>query len=313
MDTQDWTVALPEQGARLDKWLAAPGRLRSRARAREALLRGRIFLDEVEQGVADGSRAIEAGMAIRYWADRPGSATRRGPSRVGGLDIVYEDDALVVVAKEPGIPAVPVPDDDTATSLQDRLREHWRSHRQREPLVVHRIDRDTSGLVVFARTSAAWTDLKRQFEARSPQRRYLAIVFGVPTPGTGVWQDRLAWSEARRMQRLAAPGDEDVREAITRYRVIESFAEASLVEFDLGTGRQHQIRMQAMLHGHPLFGERLYVGRQGLKAKAAHRRQALHAAHLAFDHPSTGRPVAFEAPLPKDLLGRLARLRRARP
>ena len=309
MSGTSWIVSAEQAGLRLDKWLADPARLASRARAREALARGRIFVDDVEQTVADGALPLSAGRSVRYWADRPGSASRRGPSRVRGLDIVHEDDALVVVAKEPGVPAVPVPDQDATPSLQDRLREHWRSHRHREPLVVHRIDRDTSGLVVFARHAAAWNALKEQFEARTPTRRYLAVVFGVPAPAAGTWHDRLAWSAARRMQRAAAPEDGEAVEALTQYRLVEALGDASLLELELVTGRQHQVRAQAMLHGHPLLGERLYAGARGLKAKGAHPRQALHAALLALDHPTTGRRVTFEAPLPGDLRGLLHRLR----
>ena len=301
MTTNPWTVDEAAAGTRLDKWLADAARLGSRAKAVDALRKGRVFVDEVEQTVADAGTRLATGQTIRLWMDRPGSASRRGPRQVGGLDIVFEDDALLVANKPAGLPTVPVPDRPDEPSLFSRVQRHWRSHQHREPLVVHRIDGDTSGLVVFAKTPAAYEHLKQQFETQAPLRRYLAFVWGAPQPPEGTWRDALAWNEERRIQLAVSPRVKDARPAVTHYRVLERFAQTSLLELRLETGRQHQIRVQAMHHGHPLLGETLDGGAAGLKASQAHPRQALHATTIRFEHPVSRRPLQLDAPLPDDL------------
>ena len=153
-----WTVKLDEAGVRLDKFLAAVERVGSRARAAEALERGKVFVNECEVTLAQAGTRLGAGDLIRVWSDRPGSAKRRttlGEDR--DLPVVYEDDTLVVLNKPAGLLAVPLPPRRRADapSVFDELKEYlWRRGRRRA-FVVHRIDRDTSGLVVFAKSAAA--------------------------------------------------------------------------------------------------------------------------------------------------------------
>ena len=310
MSKDRWIVTKADAGARLDKWLADDARLGSRRRAFEALSRGRVFLEEVEQTGADAGRPVVAGMAIRLWMDRPGSASRRGPRKVHGLDILFEDDVLIVLNKPVGLLTVPLADQPDAPSLASLVEGHWHSHRRREALVVHRLDRDTSGVVVFAHTPEAWHELKERFERREPVRRYLAVVLGRPEPASGVWSTWIRWDEERLIQVPCARGEEGAKEARTRYEVVASFAESSLVSLELETGRQHQVRVQAMCRGHPLLGERIYVGSHGARVGRAFKRQALHAATLTFPHPVSRQPVTFEAPLPGDLRRLLRRLKR---
>src|SRR5262245_14134993 len=178
-----WTVAEAEAGVRLDKFLAAPGRLGSRARAVAAIERGKVFLNGAEATLAETASRLASGDRVRVWMDRPGSARARPrPQQVTEVTIVYEDDAVLVVDKPPGLLAVPLERKANAPSVFDRLEEHFRSRGKRRPLVVHRIDRDTSGLVVFAKTLRAQEALKEQFKRREPERVYLAIVYGVPSP-----------------------------------------------------------------------------------------------------------------------------------
>ncbi len=309
MSKDAWITTEADAGTRLDKWLADDARLGSRRRAFEALTRGRVFIEEVEQTGTDAGRTLVAGMAIRLWMDRPGSASRRGPRKVHGLDILFEDDVLIVLNKPVGLLTVPLPDQPEESSLAALVGEHWQSHKRREPLVVHRIDRDTSGVVVFAHTPDAWIELKERFANREPIRRYLAVVRGRPEPAEGTWRGWIRWDEERRIQIPCSREDEGAKEAITRYEVLEPFAEASLVAFELETGRQHQVRVQAMSHGHPVLGEKIYVGSDGPKVARALRRQALHAAALTFPHPVSQKPTTFEAPLPGDMRGLLQRLR----
>ena len=310
MSRDAWITTKDDAGVRLDKWLADDERLGSRRRAFEALKRGRVFVEEVEQTGGDAGRPLSAGMAIRLWMDRPGSAARQGPRKVHGLDILFEDDVIIVLDKPVGLLTVPLPEQPEESSLAALVAEHWQSHRRREPLVVHRIDRDTSGVVVFAHTPEAWRELKERFRRREPVRRYLAVVHGRPQPAQGTWRTWIRWDDERRVQVPCARTEEGAEEAVTRYEVLEPFATASLVAFELVTGRQHQLRVQAMCHEHPLLGERIYVGSHGASVARAFKRQALHAAALTFPHPVSRQPVTFEAPLPGDLRGLLQRLRK---
>lgn len=241
----------------------------------------------------------------------PRSAARpRRPrdAQARDLAILYEDEAIVVVDKPAGLLTVPLPRREHAPSVASLIEARYRSHRARRPFAVHRIDRDTSGIVVFARNPRAQEALKRQFIAHEPERVYLAIVHGSPRPTTGTWRDRLVWDQQALIQKPAAASHPRAMEAISEYRVVESFQHASLLEVRLRTGKRNQIRIQAALHGHPLVGERQYVDRTPPHPIECPR-QALHAHRLAFRHPIDGRALSFESPLPHDLEGLLASLR----
>src|SRR5258706_12630955 len=178
----DWIVTTAEHGARLDKFLAARERLGSRRRASVALDRGKVFVNAVEAGAGSGSNKLSTGDRIRVWMDRPGSSRRRTPTRSGDLRIVFEDDAFIVIDKPAGLLAVPLERKLEEPSVFDQLVEHFRSHGKRKPLTVHRIDRDTSGLVVFAKYAAAQAALKDQFKRHHVERVYRAVVYGCPDP-----------------------------------------------------------------------------------------------------------------------------------
>jgi 23S rRNA pseudouridine1911/1915/1917 synthase len=305
-------VPAGEAGTRLDKFLAAPDRLVSRSRAIAAIERGKIFLNDIEATPADAARRLITGDALRFWEDRPGSSRRQTvrAARHGELAIVYEDDALVVVNKPPGLLAVPLPHKSGAGSVQDALVVHLRSKGKRRPLVVHRIDRDTSGLVVFAKHAESQGRLKDQFRRREPERVYLAVVYGEPSPPAGTWSDTLTWDDRAVIQKETHPHDPRGKQAISDYRTLESFGDASLLEVRLVTGRRNQIRLQARLHGHTLVGERRYVYGPDDLRPVDFPRQALHAFRLSFEHPQSGQQLNFEAPVPGDLLQLLAYLRK---
>ena len=306
-----WTIDETLAGERLDKFLAAANRVGSRGRASDALARGRIFVNDQEASPADAARRLVAGDRIRFWPDRPGSAKKKTPraARPGELPIVYEDDALIVVNKPPGLLAVPLERQEDAASVQDELALHLRSKGKRRPLVVHRIDRDTSGLVVFATRPEAQARLKDQFRRREPERVYLAVVYGHPSPPSGSWTDHLVWDQKQLIQKETHPRDPRAQEARCQYRTVERLRGASLIEVRLITGRRNQIRLQARLHGHTLVGEARYTyGSEALRP-IEFPRQALHAHRLAFRHPLTGQPLSFEAPLPVDMQGLIRSLR----
>ncbi len=269
-----------------------------------------MFINDREATATDAGLRLRPGDTVRLWVDRPGSARR--PIALGSdrdLPIVYEDDAILVVNKPAGVLAVPLPRQGSARSVFEDVKAYFRRRRRPRPLVVHRIDRDTSGLVVFATQPRAQEQLKAQFKRHTAQRTYLAVVYGEPTPEAGTWRDRLVWDEKSLIQKETHPRDPAGKNAVSRYRVVARLRGASLLEVDLVTGRRNQIRIQARLRGHTLVGERRYVyGPESLRT-ISFPRQALHAYRLAFAHPSDGRPLTFEAPLPDDLAQLIARLR----
>ncbi len=327
-----WTVAPGDAGLRLDAWLAARPEIGSRGRAREAIERGKVFVNDEEIVFSDAARRLEAGDLVRFWPDRPGSSRPRARdivSRRHELRVVHEDEAILVVDKAPGWLVEPLPGAAASeVTLRDLLADHLRDRAGVRPYVVHRIDRDTSGLVLFALTPVARDDLKAQFERRTPTRNYVAVVRGRVTPPSGTWRDQLAWDRERLVQKRAHANEERAREAIARYRVVEQFEDAAVIEVSLVTGKRNQIRVQAGLRGHPLVGERVYrygqaedggacraeartASEGGRRAEGlALSRQALHAARLGFRHPVSRRQVEFTAPLPEDLAALIARLRK---
>jgi 23S rRNA pseudouridine1911/1915/1917 synthase len=213
-----------------------------------------------------------------------------------------------VVNKEAGLLSVPLPRKQDAPSVYDELERYLRSQRRR-PFVVHRIDRDTSGLVVFAKDPRTQQTLKRQFIRRDPERVYLAVVYGHPAPKAGTWRDRLVWDTKALIQRRTHPRDPGGADAVCDYRVVEQFRDTALIEVRLDTGKRNQIRLQARLRGHTLVGERRYVyGPEALRP-IEFPRQALHAYRLAFHHPADNRELRFEAPVPEDFRDLLVRLR----
>jgi len=307
-------VPAGDAGTRLDKWLAGAERLGSRSKAEAALERGRVFVDEIEQDVRDAGRLLRGGERVRLWVDRPGSAKKERPGAeriLAGLRIVHEDEEFLVVEKPSGLLTVArdggEESDDTVIS---RLEEWLDPAGKRRIFPVHRIDRGTSGLVVVARHGGAVRALSLQFRRREPERRYLAVVHGVPTPEEGTWEDQLLDPGRGRMQRRARPGEVGA-EAIARYRVAERFANAALLVVELVTGKRNQIRIQATLRGHPLIGDPLYTAPVAVPIEFP--RPALHAARLAFQHPRTGKSMVFESPLPPDLHALLEKLRAEAP
>ena len=309
MADSTWTAGADDAGMRLDKFLAAPGRLGSRTRASTAIDRGKVFLNDQEASTLDAGRPLAVGDRVRVWMDRPGSARamRVRTRRRGALAILYEDADLLVADKPPGLLTVPLPGRDDE-SLADLVQAHLRAHGKRPPQVVHRIDRDTSGLVIFAKRGVAYGGLKAQFGRREPERRYLAVVHGTPEPRAGSWRDRLVWDRDELIQRVARDRDPRAKDAVSEYVVARDLKRASLLEIRLVTGKRNQIRVQAALRGHPLVGERQYTT---AVAPIAFDRQALHAWRLGFVHPVTGRAMQFEAPVPDDLAKLIERLSRS--
>jgi 23S rRNA pseudouridine1911/1915/1917 synthase len=228
-------------------------------------------------------------------------------------DVVYEDDVLLVANKPAGLLTVPLERRGATRSLQGLLTDRFPWRRRQRLFVVHRIDEDSSGLVVFAKDASTQRDLKEQFKRREPERVYRAVVYGHPRPDSGTWRDYLVWDTRALIQKKAAAGDPRAIEAICDYRVLDTFDRASLIEVRLRTGRRNQIRLQAQLRGHTLVGEKRYRPDADSHRPLRFGRHALHAYRLTFAHPLDGRRLELEAPMPADLLDLLARLSRRRP
>lgn len=309
-----WIVGAGDAGTRLDKFLAAPDRAGSRSRAASAIERGKVLVNGEDVMLDAASRPVVEGDVVRLWMDRPGSSKPRRPasSTIGNLRILFEDDALYVIDKPAGLLAVPLPRRDAAPSVYALIEEHMRPRGRRRPFVVHRIDRDTSGLVVFAKDEATQLDLKAQLRRREPERVYRAVVYGHPEPPEGTWRDYVFWDDEVLIQKQTHPRDPRGKEAISDYRVVERFAGTSLVEVRLHTGKRNQIRLQARLRGHTLVGEQRYVYGPDELRPIDFPRQALHAFRLGFRHPGDGRDLRFEAPIPDDMVRLIDRLRRQR-
>ncbi|MCR8549846.1 RluA family pseudouridine synthase [Salipiger sp. P9] len=300
--------------------------------AEGAVTRGTEVLSDPKAKVAEGDEIV---IAVPQAEE-----SHIGPEDIP-LEIVWEDDDLVVVNKPAGMVVHPAPGTPTGT-LVNALLHHFGGRLSgvggvARPGIVHRIDKDTSGLLVVAKSDRAHHGLAAQFEAHSAERAYLAVVHGVPDAGDprlvgtrgvsvepgGVIriQSGLARHKTDR-QRQAVYFDGQGRHAVTRARVLERFGQPpamALVECRLETGRTHQIRVHMAHAGHGLVGDPVYGGRRKppLKAlgpqaaEAVHifDRQALHAAELGFDHPVTGARLRFAAPLPEDMSQLLTALR----
>ena len=312
---QEWVIAADAAGMRLDLWLARHAGAGSRSKAAAWLERGKVFVDGQAAGPGEAAQRLNPGSRVGVWMDRPGSARPADRDAHGQrhlLRIVAEDAAFIVADKSAGMIVEPLPGrSGEEVTLLDLVRHHLR-HEPRPGLhVVHRIDRDTSGLVLFARTPEARDALKDQFERRTPVRIYQAVLEGTVRPVRGTWSDQLAWDASQLRQRKAHATDARGKDAVAEYVVLEQFETAALVQVSLVTGKRNQIRVQAGLRGHPLLGERQYRFGTPPPAPGLSRidRQALHAWRLGFRHPSTGRQVTLTADPPEDFARLVAALR----
>ena len=246
---QEWVVAADAAGMRLDLWLARHAGAGSRSRAAAWLERGKVFLDGQAAGPDDAARRLTPGLRVGVWMDRPGSARaadRAAHGRRHLLRIVAEDATFIVADKPAGLIVEPLPGrSGEEVTLLDLVRHHLRHEPRASLYVVHRIDRDTSGLVLFARSAEVRDALKDQFERRTPVRVYQAVVEGAVRPTRGRWIEQLAWDASRLRQRKAHASDARGKEAVAEYAVLEQFAAAALLQVSLVTGKRNQIRVQA--------------------------------------------------------------------
>jgi 23S rRNA pseudouridine1911/1915/1917 synthase len=277
----------------------------SRRKAREVIEKGQV---EVA-----GRTLLEPGASVAADAAIVWDPNRRALPRARlSLPLLYRDDALLVVDKPAGLLSVPTAagsDEDTALA---RVQEFVRHLTPRRPYVgvVHRLDRDTSGALVFALAPATRSALRELFRAHRIERRYVALVDGRPGAEQGVVDLPVQDAYVAGRRRLAR-GDQPSLPALTRWRVLERLEQGALLELELETGRQHQIRLHLSHLGLPIVGDAVYGGR-ARRSRAAAPRQMLHARVLGFVHPTTGASVRVESPLPADFRKVLASLRGGR-
>lgn len=300
-------------GARLDKALAGLAPSLSRERVKALILDGLVRTPEGAPA-RDPARKVEPGQRFALYL--PEAVPAEAQPQDIPLAIVYEDAHLVVVDKPAGLVVHPAAGNPDGT-LVNALLHHCAGQLSgiggvARPGIVHRIDKDTSGLLVVAKSDVAHEGLARQFKDHSIARRYQAIVSGHPRPLAGTVDTWIGRSDRDR-KKMAVQPEGRGKHAVTHYRTIERLEGAALVECRLETGRTHQVRVHMSHLGHPLLGDPVYGGRAkkagALLARLDFRRQALHAASLGFIHPVTKEWLDFVSPLPEDMQLLLSQLR----
>lgn len=313
-------VADPKQGLiRLDKFVFDRLAHRSRNRVQNAIKNGAVLVDNKE---VKPNYKVKPGDRISIVLPRPAGDGNEITAQDIPLNIVYEDSDVMIINKPLGMavhPGVGIPNG----TLVNAVAWHLRHELTRSPVgtndysragIVHRIDKDTTGLMVVAKTDNALTHLASQFFYHTIERRYWALVWGDLEGDSGTIVSSIGRNPNDRRQFMVFPDGEDGKHAVTHWRVLERFYYVTLVECRLETGRTHQIRVHMKSIGHTLFGDQRYGGNQILKGTVFSKyrqfvennlailpRQALHAKALGFTHPSTSERLSFESDLPDDM------------
>jgi 23S rRNA pseudouridine1911/1915/1917 synthase len=291
-------------GLRADQALALMFPQFSRNRLAAWLREGRIRIDE---SAVKANQKVWGGEAVQFDA-APEARDAPPAAEAIALPIVHEDESIIVIDKPAGLVVHPGSGNWSGTMMNALLHHAPALAGVPRAGIVHRLDKDTSGLLVVARTIEAQVALVRQMQARSVERIYVAVAHGVLAREGSV--ETAIGRDPRQRTRMAVVAGG--RPALTRYRPLELFGRASMLECSLSTGRTHQIRVHLHSIGHPLVGDPVYrspVSARATGELAAFPRQALHAARLAFVHPSSGRRRVFKSALPADIEALLGSLR----
>jgi len=299
-----------QEGVRLDIWLARQLKSMSRSRIQQLIRAGLVT---VNSRPAKDSHKTKTGERVEVMVPSP-QPVEIAPENIP-LDILFEDDSLLVINKPSGMVVHPAPGHVSGT-LVNAVLHHCPNLSgiggEQRPGIVHRLDRDTSGVILVAKTGEALQSLADQFKRREIDKTYLAVVHGVPEPGKGRIETLIGRHASDRKKMTAAPRGRG-RIAISRYETLEKFGKYSLVQIKPETGRTHQIRVHLAHLKHPVAGDRQYGKRpvneiEG-KACQALNRQLLHAHEICFNHPVTGEKMHVTAPLPEDMARLLKHLR----
>jgi 23S rRNA pseudouridine1911/1915/1917 synthase len=289
------TVEPEAAGLRLDRWLAAHVADLSRARLQGLIDQGRVMVNRV---VFRASHRLRGGEVVEVEIPPPPTEELR-PEPIA-LTVRYEDDHVLVIDKPSGMVVHPGAGHAAGTLAAAVLAyapDVAGVGGPRRPGVVHRLDKDTSGLLVVARTQRAYESLTAQLVARTVSRRYLALVHGRTARAHGTVDAPIGRHPTDRV-RMAVRPEGKGRRAITRYRVLERFADFTYLEAQLETGRTHQIRVHLLSLGHPIYGDPVYKLRPSRRLPIPFEGIALHAFSLEFVHPITGKQMGFRSPAP---------------
>ena len=296
---------------RIDKFLMNLIPNATRNKIQNAATAGDIYVNDVP---VKSNYRVKPLDIVRIMLTHPPFENRVDPENIP-LDIVYEDDTLLLINKPAGFVVHPGHGNYTGT-LVNALAYHFDNlpmNSSERPGLVHRIDKDTTGLLVIAKTEAAMTHLAKQFEAKTSEREYVAMVWGTVKEDEGTIEGNIARHVKDRMQMSVFEDPTIGKHAVTHYKVLERFGYVTLVSCILETGRTHQIRVHMKHIGHPIFNDERYGGNLILKGTTFTKykqfidncfkvlpRQALHAKTLGFIHPTTGEMMRFDTELPQD-------------
>jgi len=301
----DVSIAADAAGWRLDRALAAALPALSRERLKALISSGQVLGPQGAEVRDPAAKAVPGGA---YQVRVPAPVAAHNEAQDIALEIVFEDEHLIVIDKPAGMVVHPAAGNADGT-LVNALLHHCAGRLSgiggvARPGIVHRIDKDTSGLIVAAKTDVAHEGLSAQFARHSVDRRYLAIVAGVPGSASGSVDAPLARSSANR-KKIAVVAAGRGKRAVTHYRLLTPLSDAALVECRLETGRTHQVRVHMASIGHPLLGDPVYgrarAGHRELLKRLGFARQALHAAALGFVHPVSKQNLSFKSAVPSDM------------
>ena len=315
-----FTADKGQEPLRVDKYLMNRIENATRNKIQNAAKAGSIFVNDI---AVKSNYKVKGGDVIRVLFGHPPHENLLVPEDIP-IEIVYEDDTVVVINKEAGMVVHPGHGNYSGTLINALLFhfDHLPNNADERPGLVHRIDKDTSGLLVIAKTEQALTHLSKQFFDKSSERKYLALVWGNPKEDQGTIEGHIGRHPKNRLQMMVFPEGEAGKPAITHYKVIERFGYVTLLECQLETGRTHQIRAHMKHIGHTLFNDERYGGNAILKGTHFSKykqfvencfklipRQALHAKTLGFKHPKTGQWMQFDSEIPQDLVNTLQKWR----
>lgn len=301
-----------QSALRVDKFLMNMIENTTRNKIQQAAEKGSILVNDVP---VKSNYKVKAGDVVRLVLPHPTYEQLLTPENIP-LDIVYEDDQLLVINKPAGMVVHPGHGNYSGT-LVNALAYHFENlpmNSSERPGLVHRIDKDTSGLLVVAKTDFAMAYLTKQFAEKTSEREYIALVWGNIEEDGGTVEGNIGRHDTNRMQMAVHSDEEKGKPAITHYKVLERFGYVTLVSCQLETGRTHQIRVHMKHIGHTLFNDERYGGDSILKGTTFTKykqfvdncfkvlpRQALHAKTLGFEHPITKEFLRFDSPIPQDL------------
>lgn len=307
-----FTADKGQEPLRVDKYLMNRIENATRNKIQQAAKAGSIFVNDV---AVKSNYKVKGGDVVRVLFTHPPYEHLLVAEDLP-LDIVYEDESVIVVNKKAGMVVHPGHGNYSSTLINGLMYhfENLPKNQQERPGLVHRIDKDTSGLLVVAKTEHALTHLSKQFFDKTSTRKYLALVWGNVDDDEGTVEGHIGRHPKNRLQMTVYPEGEQGKEAVTHYKVVERLGYVTLIECQLETGRTHQIRVHMKHIGHTLFNDERYGGNAILKGTSFSKykqfvdncfkilpRQALHAKTLGFEHPVSKQWMEFDSPVPEDI------------